>query len=296
MSAILGATGNNINVATIPTDSILVDHEFNCRGEISPTDCVDLAQDIERQGLMQPIVVSLFSEEDKKKYNKTYRLLAGFRRWVAVSKVLKRDIILALIRKEELSETDARILNLAENLKRKELNIVQEAKAIENLYRLGLSEALVSERLGMPRGWVQIRFMLLKLPTDIQSEVRAGTVNQSEIRQLYTIHKTGNRVALEEAVRGIKDAKIRGVDKPRNVLPMEMRKQQKKIASKQEQEEMLIYLANIGLSGFATKCLAWASGNITLDQFFDAIKTEKAAKGEDWSVPTNEQFKELSKS
>jgi hypothetical protein len=175
------------------------------------------------------------------------------------------------------------------------LNIVQEAKAIEHLYKLGLSEALVCERLGMPRGWVQIRFMLLKLPTPVQEEVRAGTVNQSEVRQLYTIHKTGNQAALEEAIRGIKDAKSRGVDKPRNVLPMEMRKQQKKIATKQEQEEMLIYLANIGLSGFATKCLAWASGNISLDQFFAAIKAETTTKGISWEVPTNEQFKELSK-
>jgi ParB/RepB/Spo0J family partition protein len=271
-----------------------VDHEFNCRGELSAVDCADLARDIEAKGLLQPVVLSQLDQDTAAKTGKKYRLLAGFRRCFAHT-ILKRDSILAIIRSDVVSETEARVINLTENLHRKELNIFQEAKAIEHLFRLGLSEALISERLGQPRGWVQIRHMLLRLPEPVQHEVKVGTIKQTSIRELYTIHRTGNSEALNEVVRKVKDDNIKGNTKPRSLLPMAMKKQQKVVQPRGDVEGMCIYLVNCKLQGLATKCLAWASGNISLDDLFKAIKAEAETRGVPWHEPSSEEYAEMSK-
>jgi ParB/RepB/Spo0J family partition protein len=273
-------------------DSILADDGFNCRGELPPSSVVDLARDIERQGLLQPIVVCPLAPQIKGLTGKEWRLIAGFRRHMAHI-VLKRDKIVATVHLDALSELDARIMNLSENLKRCQLTIVQEARAMKAMYDLGLTEEHMAEKLGQPRSWVQTRKQLLSLPDDIQKEVALGLINQTEIKQLYTIHKTGNEQSLYEVVRRVKDSKQRGVAKPRNLLPMAMRKKQMRSKGKQEIEEMLVYLANCRLGGFGTKCLSWAAGNLSLEDFFKALAAEAARTGVEWHEPTDEEYAQL---
>ena len=185
---------------------ILMDEDFNCRGAIAPIDVVDLAKDIERQGLIQPITVAPLTEPVN---GKLFKLLAGHRRFKAHI-VLKKETILATVRDEPMSEIDARAINLAENLMRKDLNVLQEARAIRHFFILGLTETEVAQKLGQSRGWVQIRAMLLKLPNEVQKEVESGMISHTNVRELYAIHKSGNMDTLYRAVRDIKDQKLRG--------------------------------------------------------------------------------------
>jgi len=64
----------------MPMSDIYVDEDFNCRKRITPIDVVDLAKDIKKNGLLQPVIVSIQSDEQQAENGKSYRLIAGFRR------------------------------------------------------------------------------------------------------------------------------------------------------------------------------------------------------------------------
>ena len=184
---------------------ILYDDVFNCRGPISPMDVADLAKDISRDGLLQPILLSNNPAGSSHKY----KLLAGHRRYRA-HQVLKRERIRSVVREGSISDVDARILNLKENVNRKQLNVYQEAMALKPLLDLDLTEAAIADRLGSSRGWVQVRCLLLRLPIEFQQEAAAGWLTQSAIRDIYSHFKAHGVDAAREVTKKFKDAKIKG--------------------------------------------------------------------------------------
>ena len=46
-----------MEIIKIPLEQIHMDEDFNCRGRIAAPDVVDLVQDIEKHGLLQPVTV-----------------------------------------------------------------------------------------------------------------------------------------------------------------------------------------------------------------------------------------------
>jgi ParB/RepB/Spo0J family partition protein len=271
----------------VKMSEILMDEDFNCRGQIAPIDVVDLAKDIEAQGLIQPVIISPLAMPIN---GRPFKLIAGHRRFKAHI-ILKRETILAVVRDEPMSEIDARTINLAENLKRKDLNVLQEAKAIRHFFILGLGELQIANKLGQSRGWVQIRAMLLKLPEEIQREVEAGLVSHSNIRELYAIHKAGNKDNLYKAVREIKDKKLRGLTKicvNKNIVGPHA--ENKRYRIKTEIEKMTILLVEHRLKGLATRALAWAAGNLTMADFADDIAAYAAENVVDYVPITDKEL------
>jgi ParB family chromosome partitioning protein len=267
----------------IPLDDIDDDYRLNCRGKITPIDVVDLAKDIALRGLIQPIAVSKYDEAKKFETGKQWRLLAGFRRFMA-HKINKATKIECVIRQID-NELDALTFNLAENIKRKDLNILQEAKAIERLRRLGVPEQEAAERLDASRGWVQVRFMLLGLPEEIQQEAAAKVITQENIRQLYTIyHKTGDKEQIFAAVRQLKEAKSRG-----RIIKItankEQAKRQKKHRKRPEIFELMEHLQETVGNGLHTRVLAWAAGEISEEDLYYSIKVYADDRGLSYRIP-----------
>jgi len=178
--------------------------ELNCRGRINPIDVIPLVKDIKEHGLLQPIIVRTFKSEDGFQSDKKYQLVAGFRRFMA-HRVMEADSIEVVIR--EIDFRKARFINLAENLQRKELNILQEAHAISKLEDQGYSQEKIAEELNMGRGWVQIRSMLLQLPEEIQIECAAGVITQHEIRELHTLPTKDLKL---DIAKKMKEARLKG--------------------------------------------------------------------------------------
>lgn len=267
-----------MKLAAIPMDQIHYDEEFNCRGAISPLDVADLARDIEEKGLLQPISVCRLPDQPDK-----FRLLMGHRRYVA-HKVLGKKTILATVREDDLGEVDARILNLTENLQRKQLNVLQEARAIDPLRKLGLTEDETAKRLGTSRGWVQVRFMLLKLPPEIQAEAAAGFINQTDIRRVYMSFRDAGVDEAFEIARLLKDTKLLGKKKRRK---QKLKKQANaKVRTKPEMELMQDYLyTQTKRATIAQRVLAWTSGYITDDELHISMKEFCEAEGMTYRIP-----------
>ena len=114
------------DVYSVKMDCILCNMEFNCRAQITNDSVVELAQSIEVNGLQTPIHI----HSHKGKYK--YMIVAGHRRYIAC-RLLGRTHINAIIL-ENLNEQHARILNLSENLDRRDLTPYEEAMALVSIF------------------------------------------------------------------------------------------------------------------------------------------------------------------
>jgi ParB family chromosome partitioning protein len=262
---------SDLKIHKIPLSDIHMNEEFNCRGKIAPIDVVSLAKDISMRGLISPVIITPYSEKKHKELGFQYLLIAGYRRFIAhrINDKLNIDCI---IREELENEAEARFFNLSENLQREDLNILQEALALKKLKELGITESEAAERLTQSRGWVQIRYMLLKLPPDIQQEVAAGFLTQTDIRDIYSIYRKGNTKAAYDAVRKLKDAKLKGIK-------INVNKTRKSLAAKakRNRHEIFEMMEHIRISighNLGTRCLAWAAGEISNLELYQSIKED----------------------
>lgn len=268
-------------VKDISCASIFNDIEFNCRGSILPMDVVDLAKDIDKNGLQFPITVQpVVDVTTEVAENFEYRIIAGHRRFTAF-KVLQKETIPAMIR-PGLSEIQARLLNLTENLVRKELNVKQEAEAVRRLRLHGLTQEAMAERLGRSRTWVQVRMDLLRLPEEIQEEAAAGLLNQHQIRQIFSLKIPEKQF---EAVRKIKNARDRGekgVDVGKKPQDDPLKAKRRSVPAVQE---MIEHLGNNVGYGLHTRTLAWANGQINTAELYADVAKFAQDNDREYTIP-----------
>jgi ParB/RepB/Spo0J family partition protein len=260
-----------MEITDLSMKEVWSDADFNCRGAIAPIDVVDLAKDIDVNGLIQPVTVAPLTEEQAKVAppGKKYRLIAGYRRHTAL-RVLNKETIPCIIREDMQDEGKARCFNLSENLHRKDLDLIQETAAIVKLREANpyITEQKMAKKLGVSRGWVQIRTMMADLPKDIQQEIVAFKLTGKQIRNLYSIYsvsgldETKRLDMTVDALKIMKDGKIKG--RTVNVNANLKDKTKKRVRTRGDILQMLDHLAECGIPmGIHTRLLAWAAGNIS---------------------------------
>lgn len=253
------------DVFDLPITDILYDASFNCRGSFTIQSVQDLADSIRENGLQFPVVVQPWEDG--------WRLLAGHRRYRAVSTFLKWDKIPASVR-YDLTEHQARILNLTENLERKDLNMMEEAKAIRNLYPVGISLRQASKELKRPTRWVHIRFRLLELPEEVQKKAAAGLLSAVNLEAICRLTSAEDQI---KAARAVSKVKAKGKTKFLDVDPKYKRQFQAR-RSKAQIGNMIVKLWNMGIDDeLPTRLLAWVTGYIT-DEEVQADLREYAKK------------------
>ena len=165
----------------------------------------ELAASIKRHGVLQPLLVS---EEPPGHYI----LITGERRWRA-ARLAGLQMVPAVIR-EYLEDAQQLELALVENLQRRDLTPLEEARAFEHLrISLGLSQQEIAERVGMDRSTVANSLRLLKLPDEIQAMVERGELSAGHGRALLAFDRDSERcewaqrvVATGLSVRGLERA------------------------------------------------------------------------------------------
>lgn len=254
----------------IPMGRIFADPTFNCRGEIATISIAELARDIQERKLDYPITVQPASDvKGGLPDGFDYRIIAGHRRFKAIQVLGWTEIPCTL--RAGMDDIESRVLNLSENLKREDLNILQESRALKGLYDAGLGRDEVASRIGKSSGWVQVRFNLLELPSDVQEEAAAGIFTQHQIKQLHSLRQDPDK--MYEAVRTVKEAKNRS-EKVTTRLTKRKKSDPniKKARQPDEIVDMIQHVKNAAGFGLATRALAWASGGISTAEFFDDLK------------------------
>lgn len=147
------------------------------RGHYDEEKLEDLKASIHENGLLQPILV--------REVAGGYEVIAGERR-LRAAKAGNLQEIPVIIKK--VSDQEALVLALVENIQREELNAIEEAQAYRRLIaEFNLTQDEVAQSVGKDRSTISNTLRLLNLPDDIQQSVVVGNLSMGHARALLSI-------------------------------------------------------------------------------------------------------------
>jgi len=190
LSALLGDYLEEGGAESPEVDQLPIDelrpNPFQPRQSIDGDALEQLAQSIQENGLLQPILV--------RRADDAWEIVAGERRWRAVQQlqwshvpVLRRDV----------DDHTMLVMALIENLQREDLNPLDEAHAYRRLIdEFGLTQSQVAERVGRDRSTVANTVRLLGLPKPVQKLLSEGKISAGHARALLGLADDARAVTL----------------------------------------------------------------------------------------------------
>jgi len=156
----------------------------------------ELAASITANGIIQPILV--------RRTGKTYRIIAGERRWRAAQLAGLFRVPVVIRDVAEGSERQLLELALVENIQRENLNPVDEAVAYQRLAdEFGLTQEQIAAAVGKDRSSVANVVRLLRLPEEIRGALASGALSMGHARALLALpDATLQRQAARDVVSG----------------------------------------------------------------------------------------------
>lgn len=178
----------NKQIQDIELDKI-VPNRYQPRREFSDDSIKELAETLDKDGLLQPIVVREDGEDQ-------YEIIAGERRYRA-AKSLNWETIPAIV--NNMNDDQAASLALIENLQREDLNPIDEAKAYTNLMKLNdLTQTALAKDMGKSQSYVANKLRLLKLDDDVQKALVEGKITARHGRALLNLSDDDQERVLKE--------------------------------------------------------------------------------------------------
>lgn len=145
------------------------------RRDFDPVALTELTRSIERDGIIQPIIV-------RKAAANTYQIIAGERRWRAAKAAGLREVPV-IVRTAD----DQQVLELAlvENIQREDLNPIELAIAFHRMAsELGMSHDQIGNKTGKERTTITNAVRLLQLPQEIQDMIASRRLSAGHARAL----------------------------------------------------------------------------------------------------------------
>lgn len=136
-----------------------------------------LAESIRENGLLQPLTV--------RKAGKGYELIAGERRLRAL-KLLERKTAPCIV--ADVNEQKSAVLAIIENIQRENLNVFEEARAIQTLIeKWGVSQSEAAKRLSLSQSAVANKLRILRLSESEQKIILQKGLCERHARALLKI-------------------------------------------------------------------------------------------------------------
>lgn len=152
----------------------------------------ELAESIEKNGLLQPIVVRPMD-------GGKYQIIAGERRYRAFKK-LGKSMIPAIVRDYEDEEVDK--LQLVENVQREDLNPYDEAIAYLKLKeKYGLKQDDIAKAVGKSRPYISNMTRLLSLEDEILEMLKNGEITVSHAKLILSLDTKEERLKLAHKIK-----------------------------------------------------------------------------------------------
>ncbi|ENK3146937.1 ParB/RepB/Spo0J family partition protein [Vibrio alginolyticus] len=151
---------------------------YQPRKDMAPEALEELAASIQSQGIIQPIVVRQVESGQ-------FEIIAGERRWRAARQAgLKR--VPCLVKKVE--DRAAIAMALIENIQREDLNVIEEAQALERLQdEFTLTHQQVADVIGKSRTTVSNLLRLNQLEVDVKGLVADKKLEMGHARALLAL-------------------------------------------------------------------------------------------------------------
>lgn len=137
----------------------------------------ELAGSIKSHGLLQPVLARPAPGKAG-----AYQIIAGERRWRAAG-LAGLSKIPVIVKKP--GPREAALWSLLENLQRKDLNPMEEARAFKAILEgQGLSQEELASRLGISRPAIANSLRLLQLGPEVQRAVEEGKISFAQAREI----------------------------------------------------------------------------------------------------------------
>ncbi len=150
----------------------------------------ELADSIKIHGVLQPILVV---NRDGR-----YLIVAGERRWRA-SKLAGIKEIPCII--EDFTNSEIKEISIIENLQRKDLSPIEEAKAIKELIdEFGWTQEVVAERLGKSRPAISNTLRILSLEPEVIEMIENGKLSAGHAKSLVVVTDKDAQIRLAKQV------------------------------------------------------------------------------------------------
>ena len=180
---------------------------FQPREEFVQEHIQELAQSIKEKGVIQPLLV--------RRKGDYYELIAGERRLRACNLLGLKEIPLIV---KDIEDRDSLEYALIENVQRENLNPIEEAHAYQHLIdKFQVTQEKISEAIGKGRATIANTLRLLKLPHEIQEELKKGRISFAHGRALLEIEdkNTQRRLVHEIISKGLSVRELESLIKAR---------------------------------------------------------------------------------
>jgi ParB family chromosome partitioning protein len=163
---------------------------FQPREDFDSQSLEELTQSIREKGVIQPVLA--------RRRGDYYELIAGERRFRAANLLNLKEIPVII---KDVEDEDSLELSLIENIQRQDLNPIEEARAYQYLIdKFNLTQEKMSVVLGKSRVSVTNTLRLLKLPQEIQEDMRKGRISFAHGRALLEIEDPNQQRRLAQNI------------------------------------------------------------------------------------------------
>lgn len=163
----------------------------------------ELANSIKQNGIIQPLLVRPMSDG-------SYQIVAGERRWRAARVAGLTEVPVTI---REMTDEEASVFALIENLQREDLNPVEEAQGLKSLIETyGFTQEAAADRVGKSRVAVTNTLRLLKLPSSVLNLLSEGKLTAGHSRALLSLDDEKEMLRIAETAIS-QELSVRQVEK-----------------------------------------------------------------------------------
>ena len=179
-----------MKVVQIPVSMIIANPE-QPRKIFKDSELEELTKSISEYGVLQPLIV-------KKAEGRRFILVAGERRLRAAS-LAGLKTVPAIVK--ELQDREAALIALVENVKRENLNFLEEARAYKKLMvDFELTQGEIARRVSKQQSTISNKIRILSLPEDIQEAIIKNGLTERHARALLKLTAQEDRKKVIERV------------------------------------------------------------------------------------------------
>ncbi len=175
---------------------LLDPNPYQPRASMNQEALEELRASIATMGVVEPIIVRPNAEAAGR-----YQVIAGARR-VKASSLCEKTTIPAIVR--QVSNQQAMVMTLVENLQREDLNDIDQARSYQRLSQeFGLTQDEVAKCTGKDRSTIANYLRLLRLPEEVQKLLAKGILSMGHAKVLLTISEQVPELCVRTAVKAI---------------------------------------------------------------------------------------------
>ena len=180
---------NNGEVVYLYLDDI-IPNRFQPREVFDDQALKELAVSIREHGVIQPIIV--------RKVENKYEIIAGERRYKA-STMAGLTKIPAIVK--NLDDKESSKVALIENLQRKDLSPIEEARTYQKILELDdMTQEQLAATIGKTQSSVSNKLRLLDLPEEIQEALLKEKISERHARSLLSIEDKNDQIKMMDKV------------------------------------------------------------------------------------------------